>query len=79
MDNDKLMEVNPYFESVAKEKGFYSTKLMDAIAQKGSIRDFEEIPERVYFVFKIDNLVISNPKVSLYSEVDPLVQCLKVW
>ena len=51
MDNDKLMEVNPYFESVAKEKGFYSTELMDAIAQKGSIKDFEEIPEDVREVF----------------------------
>ena len=29
MDNDKLMEVNPYFESVAREKGFYSTELME--------------------------------------------------
>ena len=27
MDNDKLMEVNPYFESVAREKGFYSTEI----------------------------------------------------
>ena len=51
MDNDKLMEVNPYFESVAKERGFYSTKLMDDIAQKGSIRDFEDIPEDVREVF----------------------------
>jgi ribonucleoside-diphosphate reductase alpha chain len=51
MDNDKLMEVNPYFESVAREKGFYSTDLMDAIALKGSIRDFEEIPEEVRKVF----------------------------
>ena len=51
MDNDKLMEVNPYFESVARERGFYSTELMDAIAQKGSIQDFEEIPEDVRKVF----------------------------
>ncbi|MEN8245119.1 MAG: vitamin B12-dependent ribonucleotide reductase [Thermodesulfobacteriota bacterium] len=51
MDNDKLMEVNPYFESVARERGFYSTDLMDAIAQKGSIKDFEEIPEDVREVF----------------------------
>jgi ribonucleoside-diphosphate reductase alpha chain len=51
MDNDKLMEVNPYFENVAREKGFYSTELMDAIARKGSIRDIEEIPEDVRDVF----------------------------
>ena len=51
MDNDRLMEVNPYFESVARENGFYSTDLMDAIARKGSIHDFEEIPEEVRKVF----------------------------
>ncbi|MBW1889688.1 MAG: vitamin B12-dependent ribonucleotide reductase [Deltaproteobacteria bacterium] len=51
MDNDKLMEVNPYFESVAKERGFYSTELMDSIARKGSIRDFEDIPEDIREVF----------------------------
>jgi len=51
MDNDKLLEVNPYFESIAREKGFYSTDLMDAIARKGSIHDMEEIPEYVRRVF----------------------------
>jgi len=51
MDNDKLLEVNPYFESIAREKGFYSTDLMDAIARKGSIHDIEEIPEDVRRVF----------------------------
>jgi len=51
MDNDKLLEVNPYFESIAREKGFYSTDLMDAIARKGSIHDMEEIPEDVRRVF----------------------------
>ena len=39
MDNDKLMEVNPYFEKVARERGFYSQELMDTIASKGSIQD----------------------------------------
>ena len=51
MDNDRLMEVNPYFETVAKERGFYSADLMDAIAKKGSIRDFEEIPADIREVF----------------------------
>jgi ribonucleoside-diphosphate reductase alpha chain len=51
MDNDKLLEVNPYFESIARENGFYSTDLMDAIARKGSIHDMEEIPEDVRRVF----------------------------
>jgi ribonucleoside-diphosphate reductase alpha chain len=51
MDNDQLLEVNPHFEQVAKERGFYSGELMDKIAQKGSIADLEEIPEDVRKVF----------------------------
>ena len=51
MDNDKLMEVNPYFEKVAHERGFYSKELMDTIARKGSIQDLEEIPEDVRKIF----------------------------
>jgi len=51
MDNDELLEVNPYFEKVAKERGFYSRDLMDAIARKGSICDMEEIPQDVREVF----------------------------
>jgi ribonucleoside-diphosphate reductase alpha chain len=51
MDNDELLEVNPYFEKVAKERGFYSRELMDLIARKGSIGDMEEIPEDVRKVF----------------------------
>ncbi len=51
MDNDELLEVNPYFESVARERGFYSRELIDTIARKGTIRDLEEIPEDVREVF----------------------------
>lgn len=51
MDNDELLEVNPYFESVARERGFYSKELMDDIAQKGSIHTITEIPEDVRNVY----------------------------
>ncbi len=51
MDNDELAEVNPYFEKVAKERGFYSTELMAEIASTGSIGAIEEIPEDVRKVF----------------------------
>ena len=30
MDNDILVEVHPYFEAIAKERGFYSPELMQA-------------------------------------------------
>jgi ribonucleoside-diphosphate reductase alpha chain len=51
MDNDELLEVNPYFENVARDRGFYSRGLMDTIARKGSIADLEEIPEDVRKIF----------------------------
>jgi ribonucleoside-diphosphate reductase alpha chain len=52
MDRDELLEVNPYFEQVAREKGFHSRELMDRVAQRGSIREMEEIPVEVRTVFK---------------------------
>jgi ribonucleoside-diphosphate reductase alpha chain len=51
MDNDKLLEVNPIFENVAKARGFYSEDLMRKIAEEGSIAHFDEIPEDVKKVF----------------------------
>jgi len=51
MDNDELLEVNPYFEKVARERGFYSRELMNTVASAGSIRDLENIPEDVKEVF----------------------------
>ena len=51
MDNDELLEINPFFERVAKEHGFYSHELMNEVARKGSIADMEEIPEEVRNVF----------------------------
>jgi ribonucleoside-diphosphate reductase alpha chain len=51
MDNDRLLEINPYFEKIAKEREFYSQELMDAIARKGSLSGMDEIPEDVRNVF----------------------------
>jgi ribonucleoside-diphosphate reductase alpha chain len=51
MDNDKLLEVNPYFEEVANEQRFYSRDLMDEIAKRGSIRKIKQIPKEVRRVF----------------------------
>ncbi len=51
MDNDKLLEVNPYFEEVANEQRFYSRELMDEIAKRGSIRKIKQIPKEVRRVF----------------------------
>ncbi|MDP2846297.1 MAG: adenosylcobalamin-dependent ribonucleoside-diphosphate reductase, partial [Candidatus Methanoperedens sp.] len=37
MEGTKLLEVNPYFEAVAKERGFYSEELMMKIAKQGTL------------------------------------------
>lgn len=51
MDNDQLVEVNPLFEEIAAERGFYSPELMELIADRGSVRSIDEIPEDVRKVF----------------------------
>jgi ribonucleoside-diphosphate reductase alpha chain len=47
----ELVEVNPLFEKIAKERGFYSEDLMRRIAQEGTVSHIEEVPEDVRRVF----------------------------
>ncbi|NOZ59297.1 MAG: vitamin B12-dependent ribonucleotide reductase [Euryarchaeota archaeon] len=51
MEGTKLLEVNPLFERIARERGFYSTSLMMKIAKSGSIQDIEEVPRDVRELF----------------------------
>lgn len=51
MDNDELVETNPIFKEVAKQRGFYSDDLMKIIAKKGTVNDIDEIPEDIRKVF----------------------------
>lgn len=51
LDNEDMYEINPYFEKIAKEKGFYSKELMDKIAETGSVRGIKEIPEEIKKIF----------------------------
>lgn len=51
MEGTKLIDVNPYFEKIAKERGFWSRDLMERVAEKGSIQDFEEIPDDIKTIF----------------------------
>ena len=53
MDQDKLVEADPVFEEIAKERGFYSRELMVKIAEKGCIQDIEEIPQELKKVFVV--------------------------
>ncbi len=55
LDGEELLETHPMFRKVAQERGFYSEDLMKRIAQKGSIKDFSEIPEDVRRVFVVSH------------------------
>ncbi len=52
----RLFETNPLFEMAAKERGFYSARLLEEIAKTGSVQGIEEIPEdiRKLFVTALD-------------------------
>lgn len=51
MDNDKLVEANALFEDIAKKEGFYSRALMENIADKGSVKEIDEVPDKYKKVF----------------------------
>jgi ribonucleoside-diphosphate reductase alpha chain len=51
MEGTKLLEINPYFEAVAKERGFYREELMMRIAKQGTLASIDEIPDDVKRVF----------------------------
>jgi ribonucleoside-diphosphate reductase alpha chain len=51
LDNDKLVEVHPLFEKIARERGFYSKELMKQIAEHGTVQDIDEIPDDIRRVF----------------------------
>jgi ribonucleoside-diphosphate reductase alpha chain len=51
LDDQKLIEVNPYFEEVARSEGFYSEELMRQLAEGKRLSDVEGIPEWVKDVF----------------------------
>jgi ribonucleoside-diphosphate reductase alpha chain len=43
--------VHPQFEKIAKERGFYSEKLMKSISESGSIQGIKEIPEDIRKIY----------------------------
>jgi ribonucleoside-diphosphate reductase alpha chain len=52
MDNDRLIEVNPAFEALARARDFYSSELMEKIAEHGSVADLEdEVPADIRRIF----------------------------
>lgn len=51
MEGTRLLEVNPLFEEMARQRGFYSEKLMTKIAQTGSVQGIKGIPPDVERLF----------------------------
>ena len=52
LEGTRLLEVNRYFEEVAKREGFYSEQLMHKIAKTGTLRGLAEVPEHVKEIFQ---------------------------
>ncbi|MDD3593798.1 MAG: vitamin B12-dependent ribonucleotide reductase [Candidatus Gastranaerophilales bacterium] len=51
MDGTLMYEVNPIFEKLAKERGFYSEELMAEISEKGTVHGNSRVPEDIQHVF----------------------------
>jgi ribonucleoside-diphosphate reductase alpha chain len=51
MDKNELLEINPVFQKLAQEAGFYSEDLMRKIAKEGGIHNINEVPENIRRVF----------------------------
>jgi len=47
----RLFETNPLFETMAKERGFYSAKLLEEIARTGSVQKIDGVPEDIRGLF----------------------------
>ena len=51
LEGDQLLEVNPYFEEVAKREGFYSEELLKQLVTHNQLHSLEGIPDRVKRLF----------------------------
>jgi ribonucleoside-diphosphate reductase alpha chain len=51
MEGTRLIESNRIFDEIAKEKGFFSEKLLMKIAKTGSIQGMKEIPKNLQKLF----------------------------
>ncbi len=51
LNGTRLFETNPLFEELAKQRGFYSSKLLEEIARTGSLQKSKSVPDDVKRLF----------------------------
>jgi len=52
LEGTHLLEVNPTFEKIAREKGFYTKALMMKIAKTGTVTGLKEVPKKIQRLFR---------------------------
>ena len=67
MDKNVMVEVNPMFEEIAKERGFYSEELMQKIAEHGTVADIPEVPADVRDIFVTAHDISPNDHIQMQS------------
>lgn len=66
IEGKRLFETNQYFLEVAKERGFYSDELFEAIGEnKGSVRGLDEVPEDIQKVFVVASDIVPEEHVKM--------------
>ncbi len=51
LDGEQLVEVNPILEEVARSRGFYSKELISKVAEEGSIKYIDGVPDEMRRAF----------------------------
>ncbi|MCC7573515.1 MAG: vitamin B12-dependent ribonucleotide reductase [Candidatus Methanofastidiosum sp.] len=51
MDNDELLEINPVFAEISKERGIFTQELMKKIAKEGTLKNIDEVPDDLKKIF----------------------------
>ncbi len=51
LDGENLLEVNPYFEEIARERGFFTQSLVEQLVTSNHLHDRKDVPEDVKRIF----------------------------
>jgi len=67
MDGTKLFEVNPIFEKLARDRGFYSNELLERIAEHGTVHDIHDVPVDLRNVFVTAHDITPEDHIAMQS------------